>query len=371
MEIQKLQSFLLDTPIPVYEPSTGFLEIIRKQHHENINSTLYAYFINSEEPCVKGIFLEALLELIEEKCNKKIQMFHAYAYTEVPSEKGRIDILIEDSTSDYKIIIENKLYANLHNDLLDYWNSVSAPEKCKIGILLTLNKHAIPNEVSGKFINIAHFEWINKIQEKFNPKVSDCALKVYLTDFINTVNNLTKSYQMNEQSRFYFTHAEKVNQAIATKYAAEVFLNNQLQLIANKLNWQQHGNSMDWRNFWDENNHLDTYLTIITQNLLNGKMKFMLILELYREDISKSAVLKQHLIEQKFNLTGYKSESRNGQFMHFLTKEYDIEMNDFENFADFVVGKIKEDFANITIAAVKFNYPDKDISHWEGVFRNL
>lgn len=62
---------LLVLDIPESEKSNiGFLEIIKKQYNETINSAIYAHFINADENLVRDLFLNALTDLIEEKTDR-------------------------------------------------------------------------------------------------------------------------------------------------------------------------------------------------------------------------------------------------------------------------------------------------------------
>ncbi|MES2588842.1 MAG: PD-(D/E)XK nuclease family protein [Bacteroidota bacterium] len=359
---------LLKLDIPVSKNHTGFLELIKKQYHENINSNIYAHFLNSSQSEVSSLFLNALLDLIEIKSPKKIQIHQAYAHTEVPTSKGRLDILIDGSFGSGKILIENKLYHWLHNDLDEYWNHFNCSEDKKVGVLLTLEKHFIPENVTDKFINITHLEWINKVKENFILDTFPLNYQVYIGDFIQTIENLSKSYDMNATTKFYFEHTNQILKATATVSEAHQFLNNQLEYIANEIGWKTYGSSMNWRNFWDEHNHIDTYLTIITENLLNGKMIFSLILELKREDKKKVDEVRNLLKDHEQYRADSQTYSR-GDYLHFQIKDYPISMNDLEHFGKFVVQKIHEDFADMTLMVIESLYPGRsDNFTWRDSF---
>lgn len=70
MELKELEKFLHSETIPILKNKVGFLEIIRKQHYENINSNLYAHFLSCEISEIRSLFLDSLLSLISEKANK-------------------------------------------------------------------------------------------------------------------------------------------------------------------------------------------------------------------------------------------------------------------------------------------------------------
>lgn len=366
MDLNNLKYFLESETIPVTKNKFGFLEIIRKQHYETINSNLYAHFLSCEIDAVRALFLDALLALIYQKSKKQLVFVNDRVSTEVSTiSNGKIDILIEDFYYQNAVIIENKIYHHLDNDLLDYWNHYKIDDSKKVGVLLTLRPHEIPENVKGNFINITHLEWINKIKENYVADSYTSNYKVYIQDFINTIEILSSTKTMNESAKFYFQNASQVIKASETLNEANQFLNNQFQLIAEKIGWQLHGSRMTWRNFWDENNNIDTYLTIITKELVqDGILKFSLILELNREDKALENEVREKFKNHK-QVIGKKRGDSKDSYVHFICKDYTLTLDELAHFSDIVVEKIQNDFAEITIDVIKYLYPTKDISTFE------
>lgn len=365
MSYSELNTFIKNNTIPVAVSKTGFLEIIKKQNHETINSSLYAHFMSCGIEAIESVFLETIINLIAKKTGKNLQFSNPKVKTEVKTPKGnKIDITLEDYNFQNAILIENKIGHFLNNDLVDYWNYYSKEDSKKAGVLLTLKPHPIPDVVKDKFINITHIEWINEIRKELIIETLPDNYKIYVTDFINTIENLTKSYAMNESAKFYFENASQVIKATDTMYQAHSFINNQFELIASKLSWNSYGNSYEWRNFWDEDNRLDTYFTVITKNILKGDMHFMIIIELNRNDKQKIHLVRE-VIKNHPQFRDKKEGESRGSYIHFLCKNYSINFNQLEHFSEFVIEKIKEDFADIIIEIIKYLYPDKNISRFE------
>ena len=361
---------LLSKDIPKQEIHLpGFLEIINKQTHENINSSVYAFFLNSEIEELKSAFLQSLLDCIETKTEKRLHFQEAKTYTEFATKEGRIDLLVVDQQGNARIIIENKIYHWLHNNLLEYWEFIEQKEENKIGVLLTLEPQNIPEKVAGKFINITHKEWTSKIKEYTFSEEVPLAYKIYVSDFIKTIENLSKNHEMNSSVRFYFENAKKILDIQNTITETHQFLNNHYQLIADKIGWQTYGNAIEWKSFWDEKNSLDTYLTINTKPLLEGNSKILIILELMREDKARCEELHEFLKDDE-QFKKMKSGEKNKHYYNFAVIEYEVTPQDLERFSDFVVEKIKSDFAAVTWKAINFFYKDKnkDFSAWEEKF---
>lgn len=368
-ELQALTELFEKNSIPEIKTAHGFLEIIKKTHRETINSTLYAHFLTCPIETIASTFRDTLYQLIKEKTGKEFQFSFPNVATEVKTPNGgRIDLVIEQSSSQEVILIENKIYHNLHNDLIDYWNYASYPEAKKVGILLTLRSHPIPKEVEGKFINITHHEWINAIQKEIVLQDLPTNYAVYLNDFINTIHNLTYNFHMNAAAQFYFKHAQQVTTACETQRHALEFLNNQYAIIAQKLGWEVYGTDKNWRNFWDEDNTLDTYLTVVTKDLHEGKNMISIIIELNRNDRNHLDELKEKFNNHPQYLSGSEGEHK-GSYIHFIVKTYTLSDDELANFAEFVYQKINEDFSDLLVKIIQHIYPDKNINRWISNFK--
>ena len=81
-------------------------------HYENTHSAIIAELLNPQGThSLKSELLEAFLNLIgKDFIPDTFNPYNATVYTEYTTDKGRIDILIEDANQN-AIIIENKIYA--------------------------------------------------------------------------------------------------------------------------------------------------------------------------------------------------------------------------------------------------------------------
>lgn len=349
---------LLALKIPTSEKhSVGFLEIAGMAHYENVNSRIYAYFLSQESnPEIANCFLSALLQLIEEKYGKQINIDQYTVIAEdITNNNNRIDITLNDTENQSAVIIENKIYHYLHNDLEDYWKHFNYPDQSKIGVLLTLESHAIPEYAQDKFVNITHNEWIQRIQENGLPSKLPSKIYTYLNDFFNTIEQLTKTTNMNELAKFYFEHTKQVLTAKKTEEEAQCFINSQINQLAGMLNWDVYGKSYDWRNIWDAKNKLKTYYTIWYRPLLEGEMKVWIIIEMNGDDMKREHELDKHLEEHPQYKALKKKSHRTNHTIHYLGKEYTLTINEVEQFAETLKQKIDEDFADVMEVILAFN----------------
>lgn len=365
MDFNDLSEFLNTTSIPIEEESIGFLEIIRKAHNEIINSNLYSYFLSSKDSYVSHAFLLGLLDIIKKRTGTKYNFTKHDVTTELPTEKGRIDIVIKDLIAPTVIIIENKLFHNLYNPLMDYWNHFKIDKSSKIGILLTVKPHPIPDDVKDKFINITHWEWINSVKQYLSfSEIEEDKTKVYLEDFFNTIERLSTTYEMNESAKFFFEHASQINLACESQNEGHKFILEQYELIASKLGLQSYGGDLHWKNFWDENNVIDTYFTLTIDDIIKGDgLNYKIIIEIIREDKTHiEDIIKVFKNHPQFK---DKDSGENTDFYsHLLLKDYTISLEQMNNFADYVVDNIKHDFGDLFVRIVGYRYPNKDITVW-------
>lgn len=349
---------LLSLEIPKVEArELGFLEISGMAHYENVNSRIYAHFLDqSNNEKLSSLFLNSLIELIYEKSTNSISLEDFCVITEEPTIKGnRIDITLNDQNGKKVIIIENKIYHFLNNDLLDYWDHFKYEDSNKVGVLLTLNPY-INYDHSDKFVNITHLEWTTRIKTNGLPYGLPDKFYTYLNDFFRTIEYLTKKSHMNEQTKFYFEHTQKILLAKQTSDEANKFLIDQMGVLAHKLNWETYGTGTGWRNIWDKMNNCDTFYTIYYQPLIDGNFKVSIIIELIREDMKNELELKDLLETDPLYLKMVKGVSSKN-FIQFATREYTLTISEIEILADTIFGIIQKDFEPVMSKILNKFYP--------------
>lgn len=356
---------LLSLEIPSHTPKElGFLEISGTAHLENVNSRIYAYFLDQNANSKTAeIFLSALKKLILEKTEKHIPLGNYSCTTEVYTGEGRIDIVLRDDENQAAILIENKIYHHLNNNLLDYWNHFKYPPENKVGILLTLNINPVKQDLSNYFINITHVEWIEAIKEIGLPSGLSLKNCVYLNDFFDTIERLTQNQSMTKEAEFYFNHTTQMLKAKETIVAAERFLIDQMFELGKKLDLNVYPNSYtgNFKNFWDEKNRRDTYYTVWLDDLLKGKKSVYIIIELFREDVKKADALRALMQDDDH----YKAMKKDGHSwtsgLHFAYMKYELSMEEIRTLAETLFKKIETDFKPVMQKIMRHNYSDLEL----------
>jgi hypothetical protein len=183
---------------------------------ENVNSNLLAfYFDKTEEHGFGTLFLDSLLELIPSLDSTIFLSELDFTVSrEVRTKTAkRIDIVISQYNENenigesglyikpsWSVIIENKVNHSLNNDLVEYWNTVTA--KNKIGLVLSKYETDFPKNIQENlkekginYFHVSHKNLVNKVQEKLYQSFlnSDDRHLLFLKEFIANTQNYYNS----------------------------------------------------------------------------------------------------------------------------------------------------------------------------------
>ena len=149
--------------------NNNYIEVAGFPHYENVMSNILAFFFDThEEHNLNDLFVKSLLEVYKNKTNIDINTENFNMYTNTIREYGtpkgnRLDIVI---SGNYIIGIENKIYADLYNDLDDYYNALCqfGNGEVKIDEVVPIVLSLYDKEINDKhFVNITYTELINSI----------------------------------------------------------------------------------------------------------------------------------------------------------------------------------------------------------------
>lgn len=369
-KLEKLQNFLNQNEIPKSKkrPKT-FLGIAKQPHYENVLSNIYAFFFNENEAHrFKDLFTVSLMQVIQESKlieelpqwkSKDFPLFQNFnPRTEVSTEKGgRIDLLLDNG--ERAIIIENKVYHHLNNDLQDYWNSIEFTDENKIGIILSLK--SIPYIQYGKFecsvhyINVTHLELVQQIQKNMGGYLLEANLKyqIFLTDFIQNIMNMSTPVLTTKEIAFYFENQEKINDVVSFKknlrdhIIAEVEKANTILDVFNYNAPRANSHNDNRARYYVSPSHANLMIVVVFANLVDEKKDgtMHIAVEL------KGSLLKDREQYRSIPFTkeeeaiahGHHFSTTNLNWSHFAVKEYHPTNDEITNLADFIVKRIKED----------------------------
>lgn len=343
---------LLDFPLVETKADT-FMDLANVVNHENTISHIYSYFLNREKnQLVAELFLSSLIDVVKQKKQDFDISFNGHhCYLEYSTKKGnRIDLVISSdsmigTTHDSALIIENKIYSWVHNDLCDYYNSVEA--KNKLGILLTVWPEKLEDNLNDRFVNILHSEWIEKIKSKGLPPNLTTNKYIYLNDFLNNMENLYTKSNMDNDTKFFFENSQKIIRATQTMEAAFKFIGLQLEEAAQKMQMEAAGNGQIYRHIWRKD--LQVYYAIVIDSIVYGDNKtkkptVSIYLEIYKEALKKEEELRKLLSDNDIYSYLNDDKASNSSWAHLAFKEYELNITDIETLGEFIADKIKADF---------------------------
>lgn len=357
MNIQALEDFLNHNVIPKIKkrPKT-FLGIAKQPHYENVMSNIYAFYFKVEEVHgMQDLFINSLLEIINESKlgnQKKVnEIVDFEVYTEEPTKKdGRIDLLL--SSQDHAIIIENKVYHTLNNDLEDYWNSTKVTdnkEDNKIGIVLSLNKLSVNHR---QFINITHLELLKRVIQNLGSYVMDAKEKyvVFLKDFYQNSINLSKSEMDSKELKFYFDNQPKIIEVKDFHFAVRTHIVNQVEqvvgLVDENLQLQSSKGEGNKRlRYYLSPKNKSLMITVFFEKLLTPEKRLILIVEL-KDELLKNKEQYHEIAftpeEEIINIPAFYSDG-NSKWCHFAVVSYILNENEVSNLSQFIVEKLEKD----------------------------
>lgn len=215
-----------------------FMQISGYPHFENVCSNILQFYFNPEN-ChgLKLMLLFALMTSIQKIPD--IQYFQdVIVEREYPTDKNnRIDLLIR--TNKYVIGIENKIYSGIHNDLIDYSNTIDkigntdGKETIKIVLSIRDESSYVASTASG-FINITYENFINSVEQYLGKYVSnsDNIYLLYFLDFIRTLKAIYGGITMDSTKITFFK--ENKNK-IMSLISETISLKNELRRITTDL----------------------------------------------------------------------------------------------------------------------------------------
>ncbi len=195
-----------------------FLEIAKCPHLENVWSNILAFYLNPN--CEHNLF-DLVLKSLFESANIKIAI-NNFKDIRVRTEystglSNRIDIVVISDT--FILGIENKVGAELYNDLEDYSNTIESLAKPlslpTYKIVLSKNR----NNTSNGFINIVYSELIKNIKKNIGDftTYSETKYLIFLIDFLKNIENNINSQSMAdnlEVINFFHNNIDKVNKLL-------------------------------------------------------------------------------------------------------------------------------------------------------------
>lgn len=237
----------INIPVVVEKPrDPSIFQISSYPHYENVISNWYEFFFKPENiHGLNDLFLKSLVEIINEVKGNDFYMDTCSVIREFHTKNGgSIDLVLYESEGDdpenmnRAIIIENKVYAELDNDLNDYYLSVNVNnEKNKIGVVLSLKIIDVEDE---RYINITHERLLERVRQNLGNYITTARSRyiTYLQDFIFNLEEMTRPKKMQESIKYYYDRAETVSQLLELRKNAYQHITDELYRELPRAGWE-------------------------------------------------------------------------------------------------------------------------------------
>jgi hypothetical protein len=227
LHLEFLPKLLKEIP-PAHAPAKTLFDIAGFPHAENVNSNCLAYYLNEKEDHGLGrLFLDSLVTLAHEdkdwQVGDRFEPLGEYTvHREVATQdRKRIDLYLrsrpavqdhqdatniqaaesteeainsQSSTADWTIVIENKIYAWLYNDLDNYVRRIETGKSLRIVLSpfqLKTQEERDKMKANG-FIHLTHKVWMAKVKAMLHSYTTQfTSLNTFrLEEFINSIDRI-------------------------------------------------------------------------------------------------------------------------------------------------------------------------------------
>jgi len=350
---------IINKPIVLAPPiDRTIFDISEYRHYEEVISNWYAFFFAPyEEHSLGDLFLKSLIE-ITGKSQLASNLREWHVEREFPTDQGGfVDLVLYEKSEEGKkfdsaIIIENKIYAPVKNNLVDYYNSVKVVEPGqKVGVVLSLHEIKV-KDLPEEVINITHEELLEAIQRNLGEYVASAKLKYIhtLQDFISNLKQMTRPEEMQDHIKYYFDNAAKIDDLVDLKAQAKNYLKENLRhaVARNSYEWKrEHEGAFRFAYSFGNDYCILFYLYTIEKIL--KKKKFTLSVWLNGEKVVKhwervggKDKISREKYQHEYQLKLFPHKPY-GEWVNLADKKYEI--TNIENFGETVFKFLIEDWS--------------------------
>lgn len=361
-ELIQLQNFLTHSDIPIVpKKNKTFLGISRQPHYENIWSNIYAFFFDvNEEHNLNDLFIKSIVEIIQEKTQDTFYFNPQFEIiTEFSTEEdGRIDILLRSENE--AIIIENKVFHLLDNNLVDYWKSVKT--NSKQGIILSLKKFddSVIESILEKyktddydeqnkkpnFISITHIELLSKVISNLPTYFFNANEKfiIYLKDFYQNVMNITEPIDP-KIIDFYYKNQNEINRIKQIRDDYSKYITSEIEKAINQIpeELELQKNRNEHYRFYTNPDDKNLMITIVFSELFTDKKELFFIIELQNDLVlKKEAINKINFSDEELRFIKKDFYEKTDAWAHFAFQVERPNENEILELRSFIAKTIVE-----------------------------
>lgn len=335
----------------------SFISICGFPSREKVSSNILAFFLDTHrEHNLKNLFVKSLLESVGLNANDYPEDFESE--TEVYTKNGKyIDLLLY--SEQINIVIENKLYADLYNDLDDYYERAKEGKDKPVGIVLSLFPVDESKKGTKKFKFVTYEDFFSKVKENIGNYLEEANPKYipFLLDYFYNIGNLERGENMDKEFLEFLRKND--NEKLSLEFINKIeefrsnlrgIVKNVSQLIEDKIEdknvkiWAARDRKsqeifdiavVDYYPNKDIDIALDSRLT------LNG-WEFVLFI---RSDKSNQVKLDDYIKQVK--QLGFDGKLEKGRFKFDQTFDFDAKIEDVSDFIASIINCLGKNMSKI------------------------
>lgn len=334
---------------PKNQAPKGFLELCGQSHRETVNSATYKGFLDQANyPDLAKAFMSALLSIAGINDLEGARFERYEVFTEWSTGKGFIDLVILDRENRSAIVIENKIYHYLHNDLSDYFNSLKDDADDITGLVLALTELPLDEQTRTLgFKSITHHQWMEAIKANISIDELPNPQRIYLNDFIATLEWLRYDTGMDERTRYYFNNAKLIQEAGKLQNEAVTFITNQLSKLRSDEQLETYGRNTEWIHFWPKDQTENIYFACRFKRLHSpeedGRFILSIAYQLEGDVLPYYPVLRAEL--ETYGGYVFNGLFKNANKMHLARRDYELTIDQLADWVGVMNGFIKNEMA--------------------------
>lgn len=325
-------------------------------------SRVYQFFFSTENPHGMGsLCMDALGDVIRAKHSavpwpeNKFRRIHARCELRTDNDK-RLDILLHDGLDEDKwqkagtlVLIENKVYHWLANDLGEYWKfTVEQNPSCtRIGIVLGLKREYIPEQWQNDWVAITHLEWAQAVEERLGAIIyrAEPRFVTLLLELIENIRTMSKTQEnTKELLRFFQQHYAEIQHIDVLKRhlldALPVGISSALPPGYVVENQSNEAKSETWLTVMPsitQTNSPSKYLIQYGGLFKNGnELKYEI--HVINHDLNKCELIRQSYRKLNSDMMEYRDRH------YAVHKVYTMTSGQLANFAEHIAASLKNDW---------------------------
>lgn len=209
----------------------SIFEICGYPHYENVISNVLAFFLDStRDHGLSDLFIQSLLEAAKINTSE-MDLQYCVERERSTQNGGYIDLLLSNESS--CVIIENKIFAPLYNNLEEYFSFGQTMSNRVIGVVLSLYPVETKND---HFVCVTYSQFFEKMRQRFGEYLHNQKLN-YLSMMFDLIKSIERLMSGENSMKTEFVDFVRKNLNAVEDFGAELkAFNDGLRRIVNEVN---------------------------------------------------------------------------------------------------------------------------------------